>query len=162
MLTRLAAAVDGLAAARGATVVGIPMNAQAPQTEAELQLALRDAVPHRRARWALAAVDDDAVAAAATIKACTAVVTCSFHTALFALEGGVPAALVAGTEYYVRKAQALYDAFGLPAPIAVAPGADAATLGATLDGLGRAPWTRPFGAASVESWLDGALPTADY
>lgn len=161
-LAQLATAVDALAAARGATVVGIPMNAQAPQTEAALQLALRDALPRRRARWALADVDDDAVAAAATIKACSAVVTCSFHTALFALEGGVPATLVAGTEYYVRKAQALRDAFGLPAPIAVAPDADASALGTALDALGRTPWTRPLGAATVDAWLDGALRGAGY
>jgi polysaccharide pyruvyl transferase WcaK-like protein len=110
----------------------------------------------------LADVEDDAVAAAATIKACTAVVTCSFHTALFALEEGIPAALVAGTEYYVRKAQALRDAFGLPADVAIAPDADADVLGATLGALDRAPWTRPLGAATVDAWLDAALRAAGY
>lgn len=156
-LRGLAAAVDALAAARGVAVLGIPMNAQAPQPEAALLLALRDALPRRRAHWMLAAVDDDALAAAAAIKACRAVVTCSFHTAQLALEAGVPAALVVATEYYALKAQALRDAFGLPAPIDVGLDADAASLAARLPAP---PWTPRLSSATVDAWLDAALSAA--
>ncbi len=159
-LRGLAAAVDALAASRGASVLGIPMNAQAPQPEAALLLGLRDAVPRRRATWSLADVDDDALAAAATIRACRAVVTCSFHTAQLALEAGVPAVLVAATEYYARKAQALRDAFGLPAPIDVPLDAGADALAARLDALASAPWSPALSGTTVDAWLDGALRTA--
>jgi len=156
-LLGLARAVDGLAAERGATVLGVPMNAQPPQPEDALQLELRDALARRRAPWMLADVGDDAVAAAAVVKTCAAVVTCSFHAALFALEAGIPTALVAATEYYARKADALRLAFGLPASIAVPPDASADAMAATLDALAARPWAPMASGAVVDAWLDGAL-----
>lgn len=156
-LLELARSVDTLAAARGATVLGVPMNEQPPQPESALQLELRAVLPRRRARWMLADAGDDAIAAAAAVKTCAALVTCSFHAALFALEAGIPTALVASTEYYARKADALRQAFGLPSPIAVAPDASAEHLGATLDALRTRPWTPAVSSAAVDAWLDAML-----
>jgi len=156
-LLELARSVDGLAAARAATVLGIPMNAQPPQPEAALQLELRDALGRRRARWMLADAADDAIAAAAAVKTCGALVTCSFHAALFALEAGIPTALVASTEYYARKSEALRQAFGLPAPLAVPPDASPELLAATLDALGAQPWRPATSSAAVDAWLDAML-----
>jgi len=156
-LLELARSVDGLAAARGAVVLGVPMNAQPPQPEAALQLELRDALGRRRARWMLADAADDAVAAAAAVKTCAALVTCSFHAAVFALEAGIPTALVASTEYYARKAEALRQAFGLPASIAVPPDASPDLLATTLDALGARPWLPAMSSAAVDAWLDAQL-----
>jgi polysaccharide pyruvyl transferase WcaK-like protein len=156
-LLELARTVDRLAAARGATVLGVPMNSQPPQAEDALQLELQGALGRRRARFELADVGDDAVAAAAVLKTCAAVVTCSFHAALFALEAGIPTALVAATEYYARKADALREVFGLPAPIAVPPDASAEVMAATIDALASRAWQPTASSAVVDRWLDGAL-----
>ncbi len=157
-LQRLARAVDALAADAGMTVVAIPMNAQPWAPEATLQLELLAALGARRARWALADVGDDVTAAASVIRACAAVVTCSFHTALFALERGIPAALVTATDYYARKAVALERQFDVPCAVGVPVDAPAADLAERLDAMRLGTWTPRAAADAVSGWLDAVLP----
>lgn len=157
VLQRLASAVDALAADAGMTVVAIPMNAQPWAPEAALQMDLA-MLGTRRARWALADVGDDVRAAASVIRACAAVVTCSFHTALFALEHGLPAVLVTATDYYARKATALERQFDVPCAVGVPVDVTTADLAARLAAMRASTWTPRAAAGAVSRWLDGVLP----
>jgi len=73
-------------------------------------------------RLALGAVGLDRQAEALRDAALT--VCCSYHTALFSLMAGVPAALLVETPHYEEKGAALKRSFGLPAELVLDVGGD--------------------------------------
>ena len=116
----------------------------------------------RRAQWHIVNPAGDVAAIAGVIKICNAVLTHSYHAAIFALENRIPTLLFARTEYYRLKGEALRTAFGIPVPLIASPdmahGAIADQLersrsrpGARDDECGRRCLARSLPAARRES-----------
>lgn len=154
---RWARAADDLAAGRGWDVVGVALNAQAPEPEIATLARIRATTP-LRTRWHLVECGADPRRLAAEVAAADAVAAQSFHAALLAVDAGVPAVLAAATPYYRAKARGLAAAAGLPAALAVT---DPAALGSSLDAVSAAIEDRaaPLAEASaaVDAWW-AALP----
>jgi hypothetical protein len=97
-------------------------------------------------------------AIAGTIKSCAAVLTHSFHHAIFALESRIPTLLYAGSDYYLLKADALRTGFGVPVPLVARPGMKKDEIAGALESVAHSSWTRGMTGADVDRWLDVALP----
>jgi hypothetical protein len=156
-LLETARQVDEFAAARGYVVLGVPINLQhqAPETALLSELAFGT---RRRAPWRIATSGGDVAAIAGVTKACDAVVTHSYHVAIFALENRIPTLLMAGSKYYRLKAKALRTAFGVPKMVLLRPGAPAAEIGHRLAAIEQSTWSRGMDSASIDAWLDLMLP----
>ena len=138
-MRRWALAADALAAARGWDVLGVALNAQAPEPEIATLATLRATVP-LQARWRLVECGADPARLVAAVSGAVAVATQSYHAALFGLAAGVPAVLGAATPYYVAKAGGLAALAGLPAAFAVT---DPDDLASALDAVTAALAVRP-------------------
>ena len=119
---RWAHAVDQLARRRGAAVIVLAIDDNAvPELELAARLAADlDTSVTRRAQWRFVDATQDARLARAFLANAEAVVSCSFHLALWSLHSGTPAVLLESSEYYAAKARALsrlagVDTVGVPA-----------------------------------------------
>jgi hypothetical protein len=94
--------------------------------------------------------------------AADAVVTHSYHVALWALEAGTPTLLATGSDYYEAKAEGLRALAGLTSPIALVAGPTVDTLERQLEAVrGELDPTVLAGvAARVSEWWDRALSAA--
>jgi hypothetical protein len=137
--------------------VPINMQAEAPEVELYAELAFGG---RRRAQWHIVNPAGDIAAIAGVIKLCSAVLTHSFHAAIFALESRIPTLLFASTEYYKLKGEALQAAFGIPVPLVASPDMADGAIAAQLARIAEAPWSRGMTSDDVDAWLDGALPRA--
>jgi polysaccharide pyruvyl transferase WcaK-like protein len=153
-LVELARFVDRVAAEHGFAVAGLPINSQAWAPEAEL---LKDLArcESRRARWYVVECGDNVSALAGVIGRCRAVISLSYHAALFALERGIPTRMAVRTEYYRRKAEGLRQLFGMKEEIILA------------DRYSEADWivsnSTPLRSstnisAAIDAWLAAILP----
>jgi polysaccharide pyruvyl transferase WcaK-like protein len=149
--------VDRFAAENGYTVLGVPINMHPAGPDAELLSDLAQS-ERRQASWHIVDVAGDIAALAGVIKVCAAVLTHSFHVAIFALENRIPTLVFAGTEYYERKAEALRTAFGIPVSIAARCDMDASTIADMLRQVRKSPGTQPVTSAQVDASLDAKLP----
>jgi polysaccharide pyruvyl transferase WcaK-like protein len=156
-VARLAEAIDTYAFRRGATVVGLATNDNEPH-EALVLAALAQRAP-RRSPWRIVDVVGDPPLARSVVAAAEAVVSHSYHVALWALEAGTPAVLVTRSAYYEAKAEGLRALAGLTAPIALADDPDADTLERHLDAVGREldPSVLAAVADGVNAWWDRVL-----
>ena len=156
-LDKTARLVDQFAAENGYTVVAVPINMQSHGPEVEL-LARLARGGRRRAPWHIANLGGDVAAIAGVIKISDAVLTHSYHAAIFALENRIPTLLFARTGYYRLKEEALRTAFGIPVSLIADPHMAAGTIAAKLEQISRSPWSRGMTSADVDEWLDGVLP----
>lgn len=156
-MARLAEAIDTYAFHRNATVIGLGTNDNEPH-EATVLAALAQSTT-RRSPWRIVDIVGDPAMARSILAAADAVITHSYHVALWALEGGTPALLATRTEYYEAKAEGLRALAGLTSPIALADEPDANTLALRLDTI-RAeldPAVLADVAAGVTAWWERAL-----
>jgi polysaccharide pyruvyl transferase WcaK-like protein len=149
--------VDDFAAENDYVVVGVPINMQSHGPEVELLADLAHG-SRRRARWHIVNHAGDVAATAGVIKVCSAVLTHSYHAAIFALENRIPTLLFARTEYYHLKAEALRTAFGLPVPLVAPSEMTADAIARQLQRISQSSWSRGMTSADVDVWLDSALP----
>jgi len=149
--------VDDFAAANGYVVVCVPINMQSHGPEVELLADLAYG-SCRRAEWHVVNRAGDVAAVAGVIKVCSALLTHSYHAALFALESRVPALLFARTEYYRLKGEALRTAFGIPVTLTALPDIENAAIAEKIESITQSAWSRGMTSADVDTWLDGALP----
>jgi len=149
--------VDEFAAAHGFAVVASPINMQTHGTEADLLAELMHSIP-RRATWHLATPGGDVPLIAGIVKASHAVLTHSYHVAIFALEDRIPTLLFSGSKYYDLKAEALRAAFGIPASILATAEIPAAEIAVALERVAASTWARGMTSADVDAWFDDALP----
>jgi Polysaccharide pyruvyl transferase len=152
-LRETARQVDEFAAAHGYVVVCVATNSQsaAPETELLVELAFGT---RRRAEWHVVDAAGDAAVTAGIIKTCSAFLTHSYHTAVFALENRIPTLLFARSDYYQLKAEALRAAFGTPVPISAPQGG---AFGDLLERVARTSWSRGMSSEEVDDWLDKVL-----
>ena len=149
--------VDEFAAANGYVVVAVPTNSQSPAPEVELLADL--AYGNRRcAEWHLVNHGSDVAAITAVIKLCSAFLTHSYHSALFALENRIATLLFARTAYYHLKGESLRAAFGIPVPIIAGPKIADGAIADKLEKISQSSWSRGMTSADVDAWLDKALP----
>jgi polysaccharide pyruvyl transferase WcaK-like protein len=152
-------AADALAAARGWDVLGVALNAQAPEPEIVTLATLRNTVP-LQARWRLVECGSDPARMVAAVSGAVAVATQSYHAALFGLGAGVPSVLGAASTYYQAKAAGLARLAGLPEAFAVT---DPGDLPDALDAVTAAMATRPDPLAEASRATDAwwsRLPAA--
>ncbi|MGO9471736.1 MAG: polysaccharide pyruvyl transferase family protein [Isosphaeraceae bacterium] len=149
--------VDDFAAENGYIVVAVPINMHPVAPEAALLADLAYG-SRRRAMWHVVNPGGDVAAIAGVIKVCSAVLTHSYHVAIFALESQIPTLLFARTEYYQLKAEALRTAFGIPVPLIALPGMAPGAIADQIERISQSSWSRGMTGADVEAWLDGALP----
>jgi len=149
--------VDDFAAENGYVVVAVPINMQSHGPEVELLADLAYG-RRRRASWHVVNHAGDVAAIAGVIKVCSAVLTHSYHAAIFALENRIPTLLFARTEYYHLKGEALRTAFGIPVPLIALPDVADGAIADQLEKISRSTWSRGMTSADVDAWLDGALP----
>jgi polysaccharide pyruvyl transferase WcaK-like protein len=157
-LAETARRVDDLAADHGFVVVGVPINMQPHAPEVELLADLAYGSGPRRAPWHIVNHAGDIGAIAGTIKACSRLLTHSYHGAIFALENRIPTLLFAHTEYYRLKAEALRTAFGIPVSIAAPLDRDSRSLATGLDAVCRSSWSRGMTGEHIDAWMDEVLP----
>ncbi len=148
---------DDFAAENGYVVVAVPINGHPHRPEVELLADLAYG-SRRRAPWHIVNPGGDVAAIAGVIKVCSAVLTHSYHAAVFALENRIPTLLFARTEYYRLKAEALRSAFGIPAPLVALPEMTDREIAERLEKISQSTWSRGMTCADVDAWLDGALP----
>ena len=152
-----AGALDTIAVERGAQVIGVALNWEAPVPEpiALLQLA-RD----RKAAWRI--LDDPAhprVAAGVLRRADRALVA-SYHAALVSIEARVPTLYSAGSDYTLRKAEGLRELAQLPPELVVTPGTPPDELADRFAAVERAldeGAGLQAASAAVDEWSDGQL-----
>ena len=149
--------VDDFAAENGYVVVAVPINMQSHGPEVELLADLAYG-SRRRAQWHIVNPAGDVAAIAGVIKVCSAVLTHSYHAAIFALENRIPTLLFARTEYYRLKGEALRTAFGIPVPLIALPDMADGAIADQLEKISQSSWSRGMTSADVDAWLDGALP----
>ena len=154
-LLATAAQVDELAAQHGQAVVCLPINTQPWAPEAALLASLAASLKRRRARWFLVDGAERVEVVAGLVGRCAAVVSHSYHVALFAFAAGVPALLSAGTEYYRLKAEGLRQFFQVPAGIALASHADSGRMAEQLRRMSGQAWS-PLGSAAGTGRLAGS------
>ena len=159
-VAELAAAIDEYAYRRGATVLGLVTNDNEPH-EAFVLATLAQAAP-RRSPWRTVDLIADTELARSVLAAADAVVTHSYHVALWALEAGTPTLLATGSDYYEAKAEGLRALAGLTSPIALVAGPTVDTLERQLEAVrGELDPTVLAGvAARVSEWWDRALSAA--
>lgn len=159
-LVELVQGVDAVAARLGWEVLGIPINDQPWAAEPELLRDLIRSAGPLQAPWRIADPGRDVRRVRSLVRVCGAVIACSFHVALFALEAGIPALLLARSQYYQRKARGLEELLGLPVcfpwhrgtlPNEMIERLRACGLG---QALGAGP---PFSTSHQEAWLAEAL-----
>ncbi len=150
-------AIDDLAAERGVTVLGLCVNDNEP-TEAQVFLSESRAEP-RRAPWRMVEATRRPALVRGLVARAEAVVSHSYHVALWALEAGTPTLLVTASDYYRAKARGLAELAGFDGSIALEPDDDLAGLDDRLDDV--AMWLKssqlPDVTAHVEQWWDGQL-----
>ena len=156
----LADAVDALAFTSGATVLGLVTNDNEPH-EALVLAALAQLTP-RRSPWRIIDLVSDPALARAVLAAADAVVTHSYHVALWALEAGTPALLATGSAYYEAKAEGLRVLAGLTTSIALDQATSAGGLDKHLQTVRNEldPTVLSHVAARVNTWWDDALAGA--
>ncbi len=91
------------------------------------------------------------------IKICNAVLTHSYHVAIFALENKIPTLLFAQSEYYQLKAEALRTAFGIPFSLLALPDMAPDAIAERFDKLSRSSWSRGMTSADIDEWLQCTL-----
>ena len=156
----LATAMDELAFRDGATVIGIVSNDNSPG-ESQVLAALAQLAP-RCSPWRIIDVIDDAPLARAILASADAVVTHSYHVALWSLEAGTPALLATGSEYYEAKAEGLRVLAGLVSPIAFSSDTNLESLEAKLQAVQRELEPKTLARASnrVDEWWQHTLASA--
>ncbi len=154
-LQAIARSADELAIQMGGVVLGLPINSQSPVPEFPLLL---DLARGRRVPWFVLDAAEDVAALAAATGLCRAVLTCSFHVALFALERHVPTVLFSRTPYYERKGKGLQGTFTLPCAITLSPDCGVAAIRERLAVQESHPWQPAPCSDDVDRWLASALP----
>jgi polysaccharide pyruvyl transferase WcaK-like protein/GT2 family glycosyltransferase len=157
-LLATAARVDELAAQNGQTVVCFPINTQPWAPETVLMASLVAGLKRRQARWFLVDAKERVDIVAALVARCAAVVSHSYHVALFALATGVPVLLQAGTEYYRRKAEGLRQFFQVRAEIGLPSQADTQWMSQQLRRISQETWSPMRTPVEIDEWLRQALP----
>ena len=128
-LRRLVRAIDAYARSVDAAVVCVAINDNAP-SEASLFSSVVDGATE--APWHLLDVGGRTELAVGVLSGAHATISHSYHLALWSLANGTPALLVAGSEYYERKAAGLADLLGITSGVALAPDADGSVIGERL------------------------------
>jgi polysaccharide pyruvyl transferase WcaK-like protein/GT2 family glycosyltransferase len=159
-LLAAAAQADELAAAAGQAVLCIPINTQPWAPEFPLLAGLVSGLKRRRARWFLLDCRDRVGLIAAVAGRCEAIVSHSYHLALFALTQGVPAVLRAATPYYRFKADGLRQFFGIAGEVALSGDTDVRALARQIQSMTEQPWSPVGDSAGLDQWLDEAIRTA--
>ncbi len=156
----LADAIDALAWRTGATVVGLVTNNNEPH-EALVLAALAQPAP-RRSPWRIIDLVDDPELARAVLAAADAVISHSYHVALWALEAGTPALLATGSAYYEAKAEGLRALAGLTASIALDAHSGIDSLDKQLDAVRSEldPAVLARAAGDVTAWWQVAVAAA--
>jgi polysaccharide pyruvyl transferase WcaK-like protein len=149
--------VDNFAADNGFEVVAVPINMQSEGPEVELVTDLAKG-KGRRAAWHVVDHASDIAATAGVIKVCSALITHTYHAAIFALENGIPTLLVARTKYYRQKGEALRTSFGIPVPIIARSNLSADAIAEGFASMAQAPWSKAMTSPDVDAWLNTALP----
>ncbi len=159
-LTALATAVDQLASQAGLSVLAVAVNNNAPP-ELELVASLarsRELV----APWSVIDSCHSVELAVGLLARASAVVTHSYHLALWALQAGTPAVLVADSDYYQLKADGLAALAGFPGSISITSTASASEIAERLEQvqlwLGKSQL--PAVAERVEQWWSRQLGAA--
>ena len=159
-LTALATAVDQLAKQAGLSVLAVAVNNNAPP-ELELVASLarsRELV----APWSVIDSCHSVELAVGLLARASAVVTHSYHLALWALQAGTPAVLVADSDYYQLKADGLAALAGFPGSISITSTASASEIAERLEQvqlwLGKSQL--PAVAERVEQWWSRQLGAA--
>jgi polysaccharide pyruvyl transferase WcaK-like protein len=157
-LQATATRVDELAAQNGQAVVCLPINTQPWAPERVLMASLVAGLKRRQARWFLADAEERVDIVAALVARCAAVVSHSYHVALFALATGVPVLVQAGTEYYRRKAEGLRQFFQVRAEIGLPSHADTHWMSQQLRRMNEEAWSPLRMPAEMDEWMRQALP----
>jgi polysaccharide pyruvyl transferase WcaK-like protein len=151
--------VDSIAAMTQRHVITLPINSRPTGPEVELMVDLVQGLGRPQASWHLLDCRNDIPALASLIGCCQAVVTHSFHVALFALERRVPAIMPVSNAYYRCKARGLAQFFEIPRDIVMVGGSDATTVCNQLEEIAQIlASNRGNHAQKVEEWFDRALP----
>ncbi len=112
----------------------------------------------RRARWFLVDAEERADIVAALVARCRAVVSHSYHVALFALAAEVPVLLRTGTEYYRRKAEGLRRFFHKHAELGLPSDAATEWMSMQLRRMSEESWSPLRTPGQMDEWLRQALP----
>ncbi|HQZ36494.1 MAG TPA: polysaccharide pyruvyl transferase family protein [Ilumatobacteraceae bacterium] len=150
-------AVDCFAAKSGATVLGMCVNDNEP-AEASVFAHAAQAAP-RQTTWRAIEATGSPALVRGLMRRADAVVSHSYHLALWALQEQTPTLLVAASDYYRAKADGLADLAGFAGTIAFSPTDDADSIRPLLhDVLTWLPSSRlPDAAARVERWSDECM-----
>lgn len=149
--------VDATAAQLGWDVVGLPINDQSWNAEVDLLQDLIAQAGPLRTSWHVCFTGANVRALRGLVRSCSAMITCSFHLAVFALEAGIPALLLANSEYYERKARGLAELVRLPIQWSHDPSATAEALTQRLRVLLRWDGTTRLQSERVDRWFGQAL-----
>jgi len=153
-----ARSVDEFATEHGYVVIAVPINMQSHAPEAELLTNLAYG-QRRHAAVARRESSGDVAAIAGTIKICGAVLTHSYHEALFALERPDPdAAICRHGITTASKRKRSRTGFGIPVPLVASPDIDKDAIATKLADDRSSSWSRGMTGADVDRWLDNALP----
>lgn len=158
-LAALADAVDAIAHGIGATVVGLAINDNHP-SEASVFAELSRRSP-RLAPWRLLDTRRSPALAMGALAQADAVVSHSYHLALWALAAGTPTLLGAQSTYYAQKARGLAVLAGVEGGIALPEVVDADTIRACLDRISGPSSMQALAAAAerVNDWWNAQLVT---
>jgi polysaccharide pyruvyl transferase WcaK-like protein len=156
-LAHLVRAVDEYAVSIDAEVVCLAINDNAP-SEASLFAAVVDGAV--AAPWRLLDVAGRSDVAVGVLRGAHATVSHSYHVALWSLANGTPALLVAGSEYYERKATGLADLLGIGGGVDLAPDATASEVGEQLRQVEQSIDARVVDGvrALVDGWVESVVP----
>ena len=159
-LTALTAAVDQLASQAGLSVLGVAVNNNAPP-ELELLASIAQS-GELVAPWSVIDSGQSVELAVGLLARASAVVTHSYHLALWALQAGTPAVLVADSDYYQLKADGLAALAGFPGGISITSTATTSEIDERLEQVKR--WLGqsqlPAVAERVEAWWSAQLANA--
>jgi len=153
----LAAAVDHLAGRAELNVLGVAVNSN-PPPEVELLASLAQSVD-RVAPWRVIDTGQSVALTVALLGRASLVITHSYHLALWALQAGTPAVLVADSEYYQLKADGLARLAGFPGSISITSASTSVQIEEKLDQvrgwLGQSQLNEA--AERVDSWWQSQL-----
>ncbi|MFZ4667742.1 MAG: polysaccharide pyruvyl transferase family protein [Microthrixaceae bacterium] len=156
-LAHLVRAVDEYAVSIDAEVVCLAINDNAP-SEASLFASVVDGAV--AAPWRLLDVAGRSDVTVGVLTGAHATVSHSYHVALWSLANGTPALLVAGSEYYERKATGLADLLGIEGGVDLAPDATAPEVGEQLRQVEQSIDARVVDGvtARVDGWVESVVP----
>jgi len=157
-LSRLVRAIDEYALSVDAEVICLAINDNAPS---EASLFSRVVDSGVEAPWHPLDVAGRDGLAVGVLGGAHSTISHSYHAALWSLANGTPALLVAGSDYYQRKATGLADLFGVAGGVGLEPDADAVAIAAHLQRIERSldPAAVDSVRARVDGWLRSVVPT---